>query len=102
MVRHMSFFAAGSEISRGGGCCIRYFVSGLVVCYALMSWNPDKDGGCCFFVDSMPKGYLKVTLASASTFSGSVVRASMGGERLPKMSCLVAGAWGHGERSSPS
>ncbi len=35
----------------------------------------------------MPKVYPRVTLASASTLSGSVVRALRGGEGLPNMFC---------------
>ncbi len=34
---------------------------------------------------SAPKVYPRVTLASASTLSGSVVRTLMGGEGLPNM-----------------
>ncbi len=37
-----------------------------------------------------PKVYPRVTLASASTLSGSVVRTLRGGEGLPNMFCLVA------------
>ncbi len=44
---------------------------------------------------SVPKVYPRVTLASASTLSGSVVRTSRGGEGLPKMFCLVASSLGH-------
>ncbi len=38
---------------------------------------------------SAPKVYPRVTLASASTLSGSVVRTLRGGEGLPKIFCLV-------------
>ncbi len=44
---------------------------------------------------SAPKVYLRVTLASASILSGSVVRALRGGEGLPKIFCLVASSLGH-------
>ncbi len=44
---------------------------------------------------SAPKVYPKVTLASASTLSGSVVRTLRGGEGLPNMVCLVASSLGH-------
>ncbi len=39
---------------------------------------------------SSPKVYPSVTLASASTLSGSVVRTLRGGEGLPNMCRLVA------------
>ncbi len=42
-----------------------------------------------------PKVYPRVTLASASTLSGFVVRTLRGGEGLPKMFCLVASSLGH-------
>ncbi len=38
---------------------------------------------------SSPKAYHRVTVASASNLSGSLVRALRGGEGLPKMFCLV-------------
>ncbi len=41
------------------------------------------------------KVYPRVTLARASTFSGSVVRTLRGEEGLPKMFCLVASNLGH-------
>ncbi len=41
------------------------------------------------------KVYPRVTLASASTLSGSVTRTLRGGEGLPKMFCLVASSLGH-------
>ncbi len=44
---------------------------------------------------SAPKVYPRVTLASASTLSGSVVRNLSGGEGLPNMFCLVASSLGH-------
>ncbi len=44
---------------------------------------------------SAPKVYPRVTLASASTLSGSVVRTLRGGERLPNMFYLVASSLGH-------
>ncbi len=44
---------------------------------------------------SAPKIYPRVTLASASTRSGSVVRTLRGGEGLPNMFCLVASSLGH-------
>ncbi len=44
---------------------------------------------------SAPKVYPRVTLASTSTLSGSVVRALRGGEGLPNMFCLVASSLGH-------
>ncbi len=44
---------------------------------------------------SAPKVYPRVTLASSSTFSGSVVRTLRGGEGLPNMFCLVASSLGH-------
>ncbi len=42
------------------------------------------------FEASAPKVCTRVTLASASTFSESVVRTLRGGEELPKMFCLAA------------
>ncbi len=39
---------------------------------------------------SAPKVYPRVTLASARTLSGSVVRTLRGEEGLPNMFCLVA------------
>ncbi len=45
MVRRMRAFAVASEMDRGGGSCFRQFVSGLVAWCALMTWNPDEDGG---------------------------------------------------------
>ncbi len=42
-----------------------------------------------------PKVYPRVTLASASTLSGSVVRTLRGGEGLTNMFCLVASSLGH-------
>ncbi len=47
------------------------------------------------FEASAPKIYPRVTLASASTLSGSVVRTLRGGEGLPNMFCLVASSLGH-------
>ncbi len=44
---------------------------------------------------SAPKVYPMVTLASASTFSGSVLRTLRCGEGLPNMFCLVASSLGH-------
>ncbi len=44
---------------------------------------------------SVPKVYPMVTLASARTLSGSVVRALRGGEGLSKMFYLVASSLGH-------
>ncbi len=44
---------------------------------------------------SAPKVYPKVTLARASTLSGSVVSTLRGGEGLPNMFCLVASSPGH-------
>ncbi len=44
---------------------------------------------------SAPKGYPRVTLASASNLSGSVVNTLRGGEGLPNMFCLVASSLGH-------
>ncbi len=44
---------------------------------------------------SEPKVYPRVTLASASTLSGSVVSTLRGGEGLPNMFCLVASSLGH-------
>ncbi len=44
---------------------------------------------------SAPKVCPRVTLASASTLSGSVVRTLRGGEGLPKVFCLVASSLGH-------
>ncbi len=43
---------------------------------------------------SAPNVNPRVTLASASTLSGSVVRTLMGGEGLPNMFCLVASSLG--------
>ncbi len=43
---------------------------------------------------SAPKVYPRVTLASASTLSGSVVRTLRGGEGLPNISALLHRAWG--------
>ncbi len=47
------------------------------------------------FEASAPKVYRRVTLGSANTLSGSVVRTLTGRERLPKMFCLVASSLGH-------
>ncbi len=44
---------------------------------------------------SAPKVYPRVTLASASTLSGSVVRTLRGGEGLPNMLCFVASSLRH-------
>ncbi len=44
---------------------------------------------------SEPKLYPRVTLPSASTLSGSVVRTLRGGEGLPNMFCPVASSLGH-------
>ncbi len=44
---------------------------------------------------SAPKAYPRVTLTSASTLSGSVVRTLRGGEGLPNMFYLVASSLGH-------
>ncbi len=44
---------------------------------------------------SASKVYPRVTLVSASTLSGSVVRTLRGGEGLPNMFCLVASRLGH-------
>ncbi len=44
---------------------------------------------------SAPKVYRRVTLASASTLSGSVVRTLRGGEGLPNVFSLVASSLGH-------
>ncbi len=44
---------------------------------------------------SAPEVYPRVTLASASTLSGSVVRTLRDGEGFPKMFCLVASSLGH-------
>ncbi len=44
---------------------------------------------------SAPKVYPRVTLASASTLSGSVVRTLRDREGLPKMLCLVASSLEH-------
>ncbi len=44
---------------------------------------------------SVPKVYPRVTLASSSTLSGSVVRTLRSGEGLPKIFCLVASSHGH-------
>ncbi len=43
---------------------------------------------------SAPKVYPRVTLASASTLSGSVVRTLSGGDGLSKIFCLVASSLG--------
>ncbi len=43
---------------------------------------------------SAPKVYPMVTLASASTLSGSVIRTFRGGEGCPNMFCLVASSLG--------
>ncbi len=49
------------------------------------------DGSVVVVVEaSAPKVYPRVTLASASTLSGSVVRTLRGAEGLPNMFCLVA------------
>ncbi len=58
----------------------------------------EVDVGVVFIViveASAPKVYPKVTLARASTLSGSVVRTLRGGEGLPNMFCLVASSLGH-------
>ncbi len=49
----------------------------------------------------MPKAYLRVALAKASTLSEPVVKTLKGGEGLPKMFCLVVSDLGHlrGQRS---
>ncbi len=44
---------------------------------------------------SAPKVCPRVTLASASTLSGSVVRTLSGGEGLQNMFCFVASSLGH-------
>ncbi len=44
---------------------------------------------------SAPKVYPRVTLASAGTLSGSMVRTLRGAEGLPNMFCLVASNLGH-------
>ncbi len=44
---------------------------------------------------SAPKVYPRVTLASASTLSGSEVMTLRDGEGLPNMFCLVASSLGH-------
>ncbi len=44
---------------------------------------------------SVPKVYPRVTLASASTLSGSVVRTLRGGEGFPNVFCVVASSLGH-------
>ncbi len=44
---------------------------------------------------SAPKVYPRVTLASARTLSGSVVRALRGGEGLSKIFYLIASSLGH-------
>ncbi len=44
---------------------------------------------------SAPKVYSRVTIANASTLSGSVVRSSRGGQGLPNMFCLVASSLAH-------
>ncbi len=44
---------------------------------------------------SVPKVYPKVTLASASTLSGILLRTLGGGEGLPNMVCFVASSMGH-------
>ncbi len=44
---------------------------------------------------SAPKVYPRVTLASASTLPGLVVRTLRGGEGPPNMVCLVASSLGH-------
>ncbi len=44
---------------------------------------------------SAPKVYPRVTVASANTLSGSVVRSLRGREGLPKMFCPVASSLGH-------
>ncbi len=49
---------------------------------------------------SVPKVYPRVTLASASTLSGSVVGTSRGGEGLPKTFCLFASSLGHRSQCS--
>ncbi len=46
------------------------------------------------FEASVPKVYPRVTLASASTLSGLVLRTLRGGEGLPNMCCLVASRLG--------
>ncbi len=44
---------------------------------------------------SAPKVYPRVTLASASTLSGSVVRTLSGEEGLQNMFCLIESSLGH-------
>ncbi len=44
---------------------------------------------------SAQKVYPRVTLASASTLSVSVVRTLRGGDGIPNMFCLVASSLGH-------
>ncbi len=44
---------------------------------------------------SAPKVYPRVTLASASTLSGSVIRTLRYAEGLPKVFCIVASSLGH-------
>ncbi len=48
-----------------------------------------------FVEASVPKVYPRVSLASASTLSGSVVRTLRGGEGLPKVLCLAGSSLGH-------
>ncbi len=45
MVRQMKAFTVASEMGRGGGRWFRQLVSDLVAWNALMTWNPNVDGG---------------------------------------------------------
>ncbi len=45
MVRRMRAFAVASEMGRGGASWFRQFASDLVAWNALITWNPDEDGG---------------------------------------------------------
>ncbi len=67
------------------------FLPGTSFCLCL---TIEKGGGVVVEA-SVPKVYPRVTLASASTFSGSVVRTLRGGEGLSEMFCLVASSLGH-------
>ncbi len=55
--------------------------------------NIASNCGCCFRDGRL--GLYKVALASASTFSGSVVRTPSGGERLRKVCCRGTSRFGH-------
>ncbi len=62
-------------------------------------WLVEISGGKLVVADvvveaSAPKVYPRVTLASASTLSGSVVRTLRGGEGLPNMFAQLHRAWG--------